>query len=58
MIKVGDCPIHGLVPVHNFYVTGRPELGTGDCCAACYFEWIKENVQKVNNPRVVEVQTP
>lgn len=58
LVKVGDCTVHGLVAVTNIYDTSDPSFTTGDMCTKCYLEWLKENVNKVTAPRMMEVRVP
>lgn len=55
ILEMGDCPIHGLVPVWRLNDTTRPDINTGACCQTCYIERVKENVTKVANPRLVQI---
>lgn len=58
LVEVGVCVIHGLVQTHRITLMANPDINTGPCCIACYIEWIKEHVAKVQNPHMIEINVP
>lgn len=55
LVEMGTCAIHGLTPVYRFTDTMRPTLTTGDLCQTCFIEWVKENVTKLQDVKLVQV---
>jgi hypothetical protein len=58
LVEVGTCIHHGTVPSFRITMMAQPEHTTGPCCMICYIEWIKEQVPKLTEPHMIEVQTP
>src|SRR3990167_9710448 len=54
LIEMGECPVHGLVPIFRISDTTNPTANTGNACQRCYIEWVKENVTQCVNARLVE----
>ncbi|HLA14776.1 MAG TPA: hypothetical protein VJZ25_07110 [Gemmatimonadaceae bacterium] len=56
LIEMGECPVHGLVPIFRISDTTNPTANTGNACQRCYIEWVKENVTQCVNARLVEIR--
>jgi hypothetical protein len=56
LVEVGVCVVHGLVQTTRITLVVNPEINTGACCTACYIEFIREHVNKVQNPHMIEVE--
>jgi hypothetical protein len=54
IIEMGECVIHGLVPVWRYTWNARPEFTSGPCCLPCMIEYLAEHLNKVTNPRLIQ----